>query len=68
MKKTKLEFSDRLLEVLALIAEGLSNKEIADKLFISESTVGTHIMRLSKITNLHNRTQLAVYAVRHKLI
>jgi LuxR family maltose regulon positive regulatory protein len=48
--------SDRELEVLKLVAEGLSNREIADKLFIEIGTVKTHINNFYGKLSVHNRT------------
>lgn len=49
-------------DVLCLIGDGSTNREIAEKLFISESTVKTHITHLFDRLNLRNRAQLAIYA------
>ena len=54
-------------EVLHLIAEGLSNHDIAKKLFISEPTVRTHVSNILRKLHLDNRTQAALYALREGL-
>ncbi len=54
--------TDRELEVLYLIAEGMSNKDIADQLFISVNTVKTHVLRIYEKLEVQNRTQAAVKA------
>lgn len=54
----------REMEVLRLIARGLTNQEIADKLVISETTVRTHVSRILEKLHLANRTQAALYALR----
>jgi len=54
--------STRLLEVLALIAEGHSNKYIADKLSLSENTVRNHIATLMDHFEVHNRTKIIIAA------
>jgi DNA-binding NarL/FixJ family response regulator len=54
-------YTVRELDIIASIAEGLSNKEIADKLFISEGTVKNHISTILEKGNLSHRTQVAVY-------
>jgi DNA-binding NarL/FixJ family response regulator len=54
-------FTARELDIVASIADGLSNKEIADKLFISEGTVKNHISTILEKGNLSHRTQVAVY-------
>lgn len=60
--------SSRELEVLRLVAEGSSNKIIADQLFISVRTVETHRERIMKKLNLHNTASLTIYAVQKGLI
>lgn len=60
--------SPREREVLRLIAEGYSNREIAKQLVISVNTVEVHRSRLMQKLNLHNRAQLVKYAIRTGLI
>ncbi|HEX3021970.1 MAG TPA: response regulator transcription factor, partial [Lachnospiraceae bacterium] len=54
-------FTARELDIIESIAEGLSNREIAEKLFISEGTVKNHISTILEKGNLAHRTQVAVY-------
>jgi DNA-binding NarL/FixJ family response regulator len=54
-------FSDRELEIIRLIARGLSNREIAKELYISEGTVKNYISAILSKTNLEHRTQIAIY-------
>ena len=54
-------FTQREGEVIRAVAEGLSNKEIASKLFISEGTVKNHISAILDKASLSHRTQIAVY-------
>jgi DNA-binding NarL/FixJ family response regulator len=61
------DITDREREVLLQVAQGLSNREIADKLFISEKTVKTHISSLLSKLNLDDRTQLAIFAIKNGL-
>ena len=62
------ELSDRELEVLKLIAEGLSNAEISDRLFISEKTTKSHVSNILGKLHLADRTQAAVYAWREGVV
>jgi NarL family two-component system response regulator LiaR len=57
----------REVEVLKLLAQGLTNQEIADKLIIEESTVASHISNILGKLHLANRTQAALYALREGL-
>ena len=56
--------TEREVEVLRLVAQGLSNDEIANKLVVSERTVRTHVSHILDKLHLANRTQMALYAVR----
>ena len=56
-QQRQLGITKRELEILALIAEGLSNREIAGKLFVSENTVKTHLSRLFDKLSAKRRTQ-----------
>lgn len=60
--------SAREIEVLCALAEGLYNKEIASKLQISEKTVKNHVSNIFKKIGVADRTQAAVYAIRHKFV
>jgi NarL family two-component system response regulator LiaR len=57
----------REMGVLQLIAQGLSNQEIANELMVSESTVRAHVSRILGKLHLASRTQAALYAVREGL-
>jgi two-component system, NarL family, response regulator LiaR len=59
--------TEREVEVLSLVAQGLSNEEIGGKLFISERTVRTHVSHILDKLHLANRTQAALYALRKGL-
>jgi NarL family two-component system response regulator LiaR len=59
--------TEREAEVLSLVARGLTNQEIADRLFVSERTVRTHVSNILSKLHLANRTQAALYALREGL-
>jgi NarL family two-component system response regulator LiaR len=65
---TEEPLTGREVEVLKLVAQGLSNQEIADKLVISDRTVGAHISTILAKLHLANRTQAALYALRERLV
>ena len=65
---SQLELSKRELEILGLLAQGHSNQEIAAKLFVSLSTVKTHIQNLFEKLDLKRRTQAVEKAKRLNLI
>ncbi|MFL7870545.1 MAG: response regulator [Anaerolineales bacterium] len=60
--------TDRELDVLRCLAQGMSNNEIALNLSISTRTVTTHVRNLLNKLGLDNRTQAALYAVEHKIV
>ncbi len=60
--------SEREMEVVRLVAEGLSNKEISTRLSLSDKTVKNHISHILAKMNLTARTQVAVYALRAGLV
>lgn len=66
-EETEERLTVRETEVLCLIAEGRSNKEIAAALYISEKTVKTHVSNILQKLHLADRTQAALYAVRMKI-
>jgi NarL family two-component system response regulator LiaR len=64
----KHDLTERELEVLRLIAQGKSNKDISDDLVLSEKTVKTHVSNILQKLHLSDRTQAAVYALRQKIV
>jgi len=65
---TAPRLSDRELEVLRLVARGMSNKDIAAELVIAENTVKNHVRNILEKLQLRSRMEAAMYAVREKLV
>jgi NarL family two-component system response regulator LiaR len=65
--RTSDPLSERELDVLRLIAHGLSNQEIADQLVVGEATVRSHVSAILRKLQLASRTQAALYALREGL-
>jgi DNA-binding NarL/FixJ family response regulator len=62
------DLTPRELEMLRLVARGLSNAEIAAEAFVSEPTVKTHVARILTKLGLRDRVQIAVFAHQHNLV
>jgi DNA-binding NarL/FixJ family response regulator len=58
-----IELTPTELKVVQLVAQGLANREIADKLNVSQRTIESHVSNMLNKTNLHNRTELARWAI-----
>src|SRR5207302_1349908 len=58
------KLTERELQVLKLVAQGMSNREVAEDLFISENTVKNHVRNILEKLHLHSRMEAVVYAVR----
>ena len=67
-EEASANLSPREVEVLQLVAQGATNKEIADSLFISENTAKTHLRNIMEKLHLANRSQAAAYAVKKGLV
>jgi two-component system NarL family response regulator len=62
------ELTDREMQVLRLIAQSRSNKDIAGALFISENTVKNHVRNILEKLHLHSRMEAVTYAWRKRLL
>lgn len=62
------QLSTREIEILKLVAQGMTNEEIGDQLSISSRTVGVHVTHILEKLNLNNRTQAALFALRNGLV
>jgi two-component system, NarL family, response regulator LiaR len=62
------ELTSREMEILMLMAEGKTNQDIADELFIALKTVKTHVSNILSKLNVQDRTQAVIYAFKHSLI
>ena len=72
IQKTALEekeiLSEREKDVIVCVVKGMTNKAIADKLFISINTVTTHRRNIAKKLNIHSSAGLTIYAIMNKLV
>jgi len=68
-ERTAEELTEREREVLELLVQGVtSNKDLADRLFVSENTVKYHLRNILNKLHLQNRAQVIAYALRHGLV
>ncbi len=63
-----VELTPTELKVVTLVSQGLANREIAKKLKVSQRTIESHVSNMLNKTNLHNRTELARWAIENNLI
>jgi DNA-binding NarL/FixJ family response regulator len=61
------KLTDRELQVLKLVAKGMSNRDIANELFIAENTVKNHVRNMLEKLGLHSRMEAVIYAMREQL-
>lgn len=66
--KETTELTDREGEILSCLVEGLSNKEIAEQLGISDKTVKIHVSNIFKKLKVKSRSQAVIYAIQHQLV
>ncbi len=66
--KQNIPLTDRELDIIRLIAEGMDNKEISSTLFLAEGTVRNNISKMLEKLSLKDRTQLAVYAIKNNIV
>lgn len=64
----KYNFSEKELQIIKYIAEGLSNKEISDKIYLSEGTIKNNITNILSKLNLRDRTQIAIFAFKNGIV
>jgi two-component system, NarL family, nitrate/nitrite response regulator NarL len=67
-RRDKPLLSDREMEVVKMVAQGFRNREIGEKLFISEQTVKNHLHNIFDKLGVSDRLELALYAIHHRLI
>ncbi|MCY0907601.1 response regulator transcription factor [Sulfobacillus sp. hq2] len=68
VERQQTQLTTRELEVLKLVGEGFSNRDIATRLFISENTVKNHLRNILQKLHFENRVQAAAYAIRRGLV
>jgi len=66
--RTDIDLTNREIEVLRFLLEGLSNKEIAKKLYVSETTVKNHLSSMFAKMDVRDRTQAVLFAVQNKIL
>lgn len=63
-KKSESDVSSREIEVITMLADGMTNKDVADRLFLSVNTVACHRQNIMKKLGLKNTAELTKYAIR----
>lgn len=64
----RYDFLDKELQIIKYIAEGLTNKEISEKLYLSEGTIKNNITNILAKLNLRDRTQIAIFAFKNRIV
>jgi DNA-binding NarL/FixJ family response regulator len=67
-RRTVEQLTPRELEVLRALAEGLSSKEICDRLYIAPNTLRTHVQNVMSKLRVHSKLEAVAFAIRHKLV
>jgi len=67
-EKEEVSLSDREIEVIKLISDGLTNKQIADQIFLSTHTVNTHRKNIMHKLGIKNTAGIVIYAVKEKIV
>jgi len=67
-KAKKYNLTDREITIVKEIAKGLTNKEIGEKLYLSEGTIKNNISTVLSKLNLRDRTQIAIFAFKNDLV
>jgi DNA-binding NarL/FixJ family response regulator len=67
-RRAKPVVSDREKQIIQLVAQGFRNKEIGERLFISEQTVKNHLHNIFDKLGVSDRLELALYAIHHRLV
>jgi DNA-binding NarL/FixJ family response regulator len=66
-EKVKVEFSEREIEIITYICEGLTNKEIGEKIFLSVRTVEGIRLKITEKMNVKNTAGIIIYAIKNNL-
>jgi DNA-binding NarL/FixJ family response regulator len=68
LEPQNFDLTDREIEILGLVTDGKSNKEIGEILFVSPLTIKTHVKNIYEKLHVHSRAAAAKLALKHKLI
>lgn len=67
MEKLEVRICENELKVMKCVAEGMSNKEIGERLHLSESSIKKYINRILSKLEIRDRTQLAIYVIKNNI-
>ena len=68
MELSELNFSEKEIKIIEFIANGLTNKEISEEIFLSEGTVKNNITNILSKLELRDRTQIAIFAFKNGIV